>query len=87
MLAKRFRLSPVQTVTLLVFAMSMYISSTVTRYPNASGAIPASLAFLAVAFLGGAVQSTMAKHEDRLRELERRLRESEESAERRGALE
>jgi hypothetical protein len=56
--------------------MGMFFAESARSLPSASGVIPASLAFVAVAFLGAAVTGVMGHYERRLRDLEQKLRKN-----------
>ena len=71
------RLLPITGVSLFACAMGWFLADSARSSPPGSGAIPASLAFLAVGLRGEAVLGAMRASEGRLQELEQRLREAE----------
>jgi hypothetical protein len=71
------RLLPIVGVSLFACAMGAFFAESASAFPQASGVIPASLAFVAVGLLGSVVVGAMRHHERRFREFEQRLREME----------
>ncbi len=69
---------PLVGVSVFALVMGFIVLSAARALPPASGAIPASLAFMAVGLLGGAVMQVVASLDRRIQELERRLRDRED---------
>ena len=74
-------LLPILFVCLYASGMGIFFAACAARYPNASGTIPAALAFVAVALLGATLMSIIGQYEQRLQKLERRFQETEEPLE------
>lgn len=71
------RMLPIHAACVFAGGMGVFFAMSAKSYPQASGVIPAALAFLAVGLLGTAVISVLGLQDRRIRELEQRLQDRE----------